>query len=198
VREHGGLQATCIDQGPCRKMADEQGLIRGVSQSNVEAGGGAIIGQMRCGKSKEPAAREDRDATELGNACTACCGVSLSMLLLVWIVRTRWWCGGEGRTWCRQAPVLHATVIEPRLSHGDVLWRTNPPRADGFQVRLLAAVKSNVNVHGPQIAYASGTRCISLASGLSRPSRPLRCMNNEPWSPSAVTHDACRGPRNRV
>ncbi|KAH8642658.1 hypothetical protein IG631_00121 [Alternaria alternata] len=91
VREHGGLQATCIDQGPCRKMADEQGLIRGVSQSNVEAGNGAIIGQMRCGKSKEPAAREDRDATGLGNACTACCGVSLSMLLLVWIV-----CGRDG------------------------------------------------------------------------------------------------------
>ncbi len=28
MREHGGLQATCIDQGPCRKMADEQGVER--------------------------------------------------------------------------------------------------------------------------------------------------------------------------
>jgi hypothetical protein len=62
-------------------MADEQGLIRGVKQSNVEAGGSVIIGLMRCGSSKEPAVREDRDDTGLGNACTACCGVSLSMLL---------------------------------------------------------------------------------------------------------------------
>lgn len=69
----------CIDHGPCRKMADEQGGMRGVKRLMVEAGGGAIIGQMRCGSSKEPAVRSDRDTTGLGNACTACCGVLLSM-----------------------------------------------------------------------------------------------------------------------
>jgi hypothetical protein len=74
-----GCMLPCIDHGPCRKMADEQGGLRGVKRLMVEAGGGAIIGQTRCGSSKEPAVRRGRDTTGLGNACTACCGVLLSM-----------------------------------------------------------------------------------------------------------------------
>lgn len=78
MREHGGLQAPMLRAlVRVEKMADERGLMRGVKRLMVEAGGGAIIGQMRCGSSKEPAARGDGDATGLGNACThtAGCGV---------------------------------------------------------------------------------------------------------------------------
>jgi hypothetical protein len=102
-----------------------------------------------------------------------------------------WW---RGRTWCCQTRALHATVVEPRHSHNNVhsapCERANQPMAGGFGVHLFWQLS---NVHSPQIAYASGTRCISLASRLSRPSRPFRCMNNKPWSPSAVTHDLLAG-----
>lgn len=74
-----GCMLACIDHGPCRKMADEPGGLRGVEQVKVEAAGGSIIGQKPCGSSKEPAVRGGRGATGLGNACTAGCGVLLSM-----------------------------------------------------------------------------------------------------------------------
>ena len=85
-------------------------------------------------------------------------------------------------------------------SHDDVALGGGPGRLGPVAPQCFFWHLSNVTDDGPQIAYASGTRCISLASasGLSRPSRPLICMNNEPWSSSAVTHDACRQPRNRV
>jgi hypothetical protein len=126
-------------------------------------------------------------------------GVAVNAALVWNWERTRWWCGGEGRTWCRRARVLWILLSsnhEP--SHDDVALAAGPGRLGPVASQCVFWQVSNVTVDGPQIAYASGTRSISLASGLSRPWRPLRCMNNEPWSPSAVTHDACRRPRNRV
>ena len=121
--------------------------------------------------------------------------------------RTRWWwCGGGSGSGSGSGSgggkrVLHATaVVEPRdftrrcASGGRGGW----PALGRWLASCVFWQLSNVTVHGAQIAYASGTRCISLASGLSRPWRPLRCMNNQPRSPSAVTHDACRRPRKRV
>ncbi|EUC42752.1 hypothetical protein COCMIDRAFT_28666 [Bipolaris oryzae ATCC 44560] len=96
-------------------MADEQGGMRGVKRLMVEAGGGAIIGQMRCGSSKEPAVRGGRDATGLGNACTACCGVLLSMPPSA---------GGEGTRWWLVVVVMVTVVVVvvAGIGHGHGTW----------------------------------------------------------------------------
>ena len=45
-------------------------------------------------------------------------GVAVNAAFSVDCVRTRWWwCGGEGRTWCRQARVLHATMMLLSSNH---------------------------------------------------------------------------------
>lgn len=68
------------DQGGVEKTADEQGLIRGVEQSKVEADGGAIIGRCMAIAQRElqgPASTMAgvlQGSTGLGNAC---CGVLL-------------------------------------------------------------------------------------------------------------------------
>lgn len=45
LREHGAPHSVQKDQGGVEKTADEQGRIRGVEQSQVEARWGAIIGR---------------------------------------------------------------------------------------------------------------------------------------------------------
>jgi len=94
----GPLQAA---HGCVEKTADEQGVLRGVEQSTIEADGGAIIGLMH-GHSTNGSSRDlqqqatgfERRVAGLPGSATLirkCCGVSAGAAALVQAVGGRWW-----------------------------------------------------------------------------------------------------------